>query len=129
MLRPLASPVVHQSEPAFFNRELSWLDFNQRVLDLALHPANPLLERVRFLAIFCLNLDEFFMKRVGGLQRQRAAHVSELSMDGLSVQEQLDAIHARLAPMLETHMACWLNDLQPALEKEGVFIREYEALD
>src|ERR1700722_19703664 len=90
----------------FLNRELSWLDFNQRVLDLALDKAVPLLERVRFLAIFWSNLDEFFMKRVGGLQRQRLAKVTELSIDGLTVQQQLDAIHAKLAPILEAHVAC-----------------------
>ncbi|MGA3067151.1 MAG: polyphosphate kinase 1 [Tepidisphaeraceae bacterium] len=113
----------------FLNRELSWLDFNLRVLELALDKTMPTLERVRFLAIFSSNLDEFFMKRVGGLQRQREAKVTEPSIDGLSPQEQLDAIHAKLSPMLQTHVACWLEDLKPALEKEGVCIRDYEALD
>ncbi|MGA2583906.1 MAG: polyphosphate kinase 1 [Tepidisphaeraceae bacterium] len=113
----------------FLNRELSWLDFNQRVLDLATDTSNPLLERVRFLAIFSSNLDEFFMKRVGGLERQLVAHVSELSADGLTPEQQIDAIHAKLGPMLETHVKCWMEDLKPALEREGVFIRDYEKLD
>src|SRR5690349_10336381 len=91
-------------KPPFINRELSWLDFNRRVLELAQDPTLPLLERVKFLAIFSSNLDEFFMKRVGGLQRQRLANVTELSIDGLSVQEQLDAIHAHVVPMLEAHV-------------------------
>ncbi len=129
--KAMADTTLDTSAPAtkFLNRELSWLDFNQRVLELAQDKNVPLLERVRFLAIFSSNLDEFFMKRVGGLQRQQSAHVSELSIDGLSPQEQLDAIHAYLRPMLEAHVNCWLNDLKPALEKEGVFIRDYDALD
>jgi polyphosphate kinase len=120
---------VAGSHPQYLNRELSWLDFNRRVLELALDKSVPLLERVRFVAIFASNLDEFFMKRVGGLQRQRLANVTEPSLDGLSPQQQLDAIHERLQPMLEAHVKCWLEDLKPALEKEGVFIRDYEALE
>ncbi len=89
----------------------------------------PLLERVRFLAIFSANLDEFFMKRVGGLQRQQHARVTELSLDGLTPRQQLDEIHAHLRPMLEQHMTCWLDDLKPALESEGVIIRDYDALE
>jgi polyphosphate kinase len=122
------SPTATAPAP-FLNRELSWLDFNLRVLELALDKSMPLLERARFLAIFSSNLDEFFMKRVGGLQRQREAKVSELSIDGLSPQQQLDAIHAKLQPMLQAQVACWLEDVKPALEKEGVNIRDYDALD
>jgi polyphosphate kinase len=134
LLQQISSPPTHPPtrqtpQSLFFNRELSWLDFNQRVLELALDAAVPLLERVRFLAIFSSNLDEFFMKRIGGLQRQRLANVTEPSIDGRTPQEQIEAIHARLLPMLETHVACWLNDLKPALEREGVFIRDYDALD
>src|SRR5687768_6789608 len=73
--------------PLFFNRELSWLDFNARVLELAEDATLPLLERVKFLAIFASNLDEFFMKRVGGLQRQRAARISTRTIDGLTPEE------------------------------------------
>jgi polyphosphate kinase len=99
------------------------------VLELAQDKSVPLLERVRYLAIFSSNLDEFFMKRVGGLHRQRASNVSELSPDGMNVQEQLDAIHATLLPMLEAHVATWLNDLCPALAEHGIRIRSYESLD
>ena len=113
----------------FFNRELSWLDFNHRVLELAQDKGAPLLERARFLAIFSANLDEFFMKRVGGLQRQQLARVTELSLDGLTPRQQLDEIHAHLRPMLEEHVSCWLDELKPALESEGVVIRDYDALE
>src|SRR5215469_9098667 len=113
----------------FLNREISWLDFNHRVLELALDKKVPLLERVRFLAIFSSNLDEFFMKRVGGLQRQVLAKVAEPSIDGLTPAEQLSAIHDHLRPMLEDHCSCWSRELKPALEKHGVFIRDYDALE
>jgi len=113
----------------YFNREVSWLDFNQRVLELAQDNALPLLERVKFHAIFSSNLDEFFMKRVGGLQRQLTGGVKELSVDGLSVQEQLDIVHQYARPMIEAHANCWLNDLEPALQKEGVIIAGYDQLD
>lgn len=123
------SPTTADPQPLYFNRELSWLDFNQRVLELALDSAIPLLERVKFLAIFSANLDEFFMKRVGGLQRQRAASVRELSLDGRSVQEQLTLIQQRVITMMETHLKCWLEDLEPCLVKEGVVIASYDKLD
>jgi polyphosphate kinase len=113
----------------FLNREISWLDFNYRVLELALDKKVPLLERVRFLAIFSSNLDEFFMKRVGGLQRQVLAKVAEPSIDGLTPAEQLSVIHDHLRPMLDQHCACWLEDLKPAIDKHGVSIRDYDALE
>lgn len=125
------TPVVAPAEPQqlYFNRELSWLDFNQRVLELAGDPAVPLLERVRFVAIFASNLDEFFMKRVGGLQRQRKAGVTELSPDGLSPQEQLEAIDQRVRKMVEETVNLWLTELQPKLAEAGVKLREYDTLD
>src|ERR1700722_1306876 len=127
-------PVQGQSalpaqEQRYFNRELSWLDFNQRVLELAADPAVPLLERVRFVAIFSSNLDEFFMKRIGGLLRQRGAGVTELSADGLSPQEQLDLCHDRARKMVQAQMDLWLNQLQPALAEAGVHLRDYDTLD
>jgi polyphosphate kinase len=114
--------------PLFFNRELSWLDFNRRVLELAQDTSWPLLERVRYLAIFSSNLDEFFMKRVGGLQRQRTGNVSDVSLDGLTVGEQLAAIRRHVLPMLSEHARCWQADLEPALAREGVAIHTYGGL-
>lgn len=128
-VEPMENPGNSTVKATFLNREISWLDFNHRVLELARDKSNPLLERVRFLGIFSSNLDEFFMKRVGGLQRQLLARVTEPTIDGLTPQEQLLAIHAHLRPMLEDHAACWLDDLKPALEKQGVFIRDYESLE
>jgi polyphosphate kinase len=125
---PLMTPPT-PGRPLFFNREISWLDFNRRVLELALDKSFPLLERVKFLAIFSSNLDEYFMKRVGGLQRQRMASVGDLSIDGMTVQEQLDAIRQRVLPMLAEHARCWQTDLEPALAAEGVVIRNYTTLE
>ena len=125
-------PVPAEKAPRpdrFLNREQSWLDFNHRVLELALDKRVPLLERVRFLAIFSSNLDEFFMKRVGGLQRQVLAKVAEPSIDGLTPVEQLTTIHNNLRPVLEEHCNCWLTDLKPALEEKGIFVRDYDSLD
>ena len=125
-IAPAAPPAP--ARPLFFNREISWLDFNHRVLELARDMSWPLLERVKYLAIFSSNLDEFFMKRVGGLQRQRAGNVGDLSLDGLTVQEQLDAIRRHVEPMLAEHARCWQADLEPLLAKEGVAIYTYSVL-
>jgi polyphosphate kinase len=124
-------PVPAPPEPAklFLNRELSWLDFNQRVLELAADQAVPLLERVKFLGIFSSNLDEFFMKRIGGLQRQRDAGISERSIDGLTPQEQLEAIDERVRKMALAQTDLWLNDLQPKLHEAGIMLRDYESLE
>src|SRR6201995_1282817 len=84
-------------DPAlYFNRELSWLDFNQRVLELAEDPAVPLLEQLRFCAIYASNLDEFYMVRVAGLFDQLAAGIEARGPDGLTPGEQIDAIQSRV---------------------------------
>ena len=126
-LVPAAQSGVSQM-PRYFNRELSWLDFNQRVLELAKDKSMPLLERVKFLAIFASNLDEFIMKRIGGLHRQRADDLRERSTDGLTVEQQLEAIHARIRPMLDEQIDLWFNDLHPALKKERIAIKRYNDL-
>jgi len=104
----------------YINRELSWLEFNQRVLEQAINPNVPLLERLKFLAITSSNLDEFFMVRVGGLQLQHQAAVASTDQSGLSVTEQLDAIHARTTEMIARQYTCFLDELEPALAAHGI---------
>lgn len=112
--RDLADPSLYT------NRELSWLDFNQRVLDQAFDDFHPLLERVKFLAIVGSNLDEFFMVRVAThLKKLRAGHDS-LSVDGLTLAQQLDAIRTRAATMARAQAECWDAHLRPALADYGV---------
>jgi polyphosphate kinase len=120
--------VVSSSEGVFFNRELSWIEFNSRVLEEALDPAQPLLERLKFLAIFSTNLDEFFMVRVSGLQEQLEVSPMQLSPDGLSPASQLRLISERLRPLLERQMRCLLDEALPELEKHGVRILPYARL-
>ncbi len=104
----------------FFNRELSWLDFNARVLHEAADDRNPLLERLKFAAIFSTNLDEFFMVRVAGLRRQVAAKVVQTGSDGLTPQEQLDAIHSRVAELVDRQRRLIHGTLLPALAERGL---------
>lgn len=103
-----------------FNRELSWLEFNDRVLREALDERTPLLERLKFLAIFASNLDEFYMVRVAGLRRQVAAGVSVAAADGLTPQQQLDAIAARVGELLARARHCLHDVLLPRLAEHGV---------
>jgi len=128
-LTSTAAPAAAVEVARFFNRELSWLDFNRRVLELAMDDSVPLLERVRFVAIFSNNLDEFFMKRVGGLQRQRDAGVTEHSIDGLTPQQQLDAIDVNVRRLVREQMDLWLDVLQPRLAEAGLVIRDYQTLN
>ena len=104
----------------FLNRELSWLEFNARVLAEAFDERNPLLERLKFLSIFSTNLDEFYMVRVAGLRRQVAARVQQTPPDGLTAREQLDAIERRVGDLLEQARRCLHELLLPALEARGV---------
>lgn len=94
------------AEAPLLNRELSWIEFNSRVLDEALDPSQPLLERLKFLSIFSTNLDEFFMVRVSGLVEQFEANPLMLSPDGLTPASQLRRISERLRPLLEVQMRC-----------------------
>jgi len=104
----------------FINRELSWLEFNQRVLDEALDPATPLLERVKFLCISSSNLDEFFEVRVAGLKQQIESDVVERSHDGLTASETFRTITKRVRIMVENLYACWRDQLVPALAENGI---------
>jgi polyphosphate kinase len=113
----------------FLNRELSWLEFNVRVLALAEDPSNRLLERVKFFSIFSSNLDEFFQVRVAGLQEQREAGVGPASPEGLTPEEQLAGITERVTDLYRRTDASWTEDLRPALEKEGVRLVDWSELD
>src|SRR5215208_2386381 len=104
----------------YLNRELSWLEFNARVLHEAFDARSPLLERFKFLSIFSSNLDEFFMVRVAGLRRQVALGSGQLSADGLTPQEQLDAIERRVHELLLQQRTCLHGVLLPALAEHGV---------
>jgi polyphosphate kinase len=112
----------------YFNRELSWLQFNARVLEEALDQTTPLLERVKFLSIFFSNLDEFFMIRVSGLRRQHAGGALVAPADGMSPAQQLTAIHDRLEPQLAEAARCWAEDLQPKLSSAGIHVLPYDEL-
>jgi polyphosphate kinase len=113
----------------FINRELSWLEFNARVLHEAFDERNPLLERLKFLSIFSTNLDEFYMVRVAGLRRQVAAGVLQTPPDGLTPQEQLAAIHDRIGPLLRRARHHLHDLLLPALAEHGVRLVGPEELD
>ena len=112
----------------FFNRDLSWIEFNSRVLEEALDPEQPLLEKVKFLSIFHSNLDEFYMIRVSGLKEQIAANVLEPTIDGLTPIEQLQKIEKMIMPMLKTTLELWLNEIIPALKENNIEIADYENL-
>jgi len=112
----------------YLNRELSWLEFNRRVLEEAHNPANPLLERCRFLAIFESNLDEFYMVRVSGLIEQVEGGVIETSPDGLGPEEQLVRIADTVRPLRRLAAELWLEELQPRLAEGGIQVVEWDEL-
>src|ERR1700712_2447672 len=133
LLEPLESPKAPTldsdlPENRFLNRELSWLDFNGRVLELAEDEATLPLERAKFLAIFATNLDEFFMVRVAGLKRRAAARLQFNSPDGLSTGEQLERISARAAELVERHATCWRDSVAPQLAKAGIRVVHWSDL-
>ncbi len=116
---------VRQYEPEhFINRELSWLEFNARVLEEAQDASNPLMERVKFLAIFSSNLDEFFMVRVAGLREQAFGGVAaqDVAADGLDPLTQLQRISVRARELVEQLYKCWNKEILPALAEQGISI-------
>ncbi|MCL2595359.1 MAG: RNA degradosome polyphosphate kinase [Promicromonosporaceae bacterium] len=116
-------------ENRFADRELSWLAFNERVLELAEDPDLPLLERARFLAIFASNLDEFFMVRVAGLKRRLATGIAVKSASGFAPREVLDAISARTQKLMKRHAKVFAEQVQPALAAEGITIVHWADLE
>jgi len=112
----------------YANRELSWLEFNQRVLEEVEDAANPLLERVKFLCIVSSNLDEFFEIRVAGLRQQRDSKVSAAGPDGMGPNEQLVAISQRVRQMVDDQYRLWNDVLVPGLEEQHIFFLPYEDL-
>lgn len=123
------SVLLNVEEPQYlFNRELSWLEFNRRVLEEALDDTNPLLERLKFLAIFSTNLDEFFMIRVAGLKEQVIENVNKTSLDGMTAQAQLEEICEKLRPMIGEQMLCLHEEVLPQLERSGIEICSYKRL-
>ncbi|MEO8027915.1 MAG: polyphosphate kinase 1, partial [Bryobacteraceae bacterium] len=129
---PLPSPPPVTNPPAdpklFNNRELSLLDFQQRVLDEAQDPRNPLLERVKFLSIVGSNLDEFFMVRVAAIKEQIAARIAEVGPDGLSPATQLEAIRENATRLMEDARTCFRDQLRPALAEAGIEVLNYADL-
>jgi polyphosphate kinase len=108
-------------EPArFLNRELSWLEFNQRVLEEARDPSNPLLERLKFFCITSSNLDEFFEVRVAGLKQQIESGVTAPGPDGLTPAETLQEVRERIRRMVREQYVCWLEQLAPELARQGI---------
>jgi polyphosphate kinase len=125
------APTVHNPLPEerYLNRELSWLDFNARVLALAADTSLPLLERAKFLAIFSSNLDEFYMVRVAGLKRRDEMGLSVRSADGLSPREQLRRISERTQQIANRCAHVFLDSVRPALADEGILIVTWLQLD
>ena len=125
-----ASPTWDRDDPALYlNRELSWLEFNERVLAEALDPRNRLLERIKFLAITASNLDEFSTKRVGWLKRVLHTEPLVRTVDGLTMAEQLELVRERSSRMQRAMEECWTTTLQPALAERGVHIVRFDELD
>ncbi len=122
-------PAEPESRPRYINRELSWLDFNARVLALAEDRESPVLERAKFLAIFSNNLDEFFQVRVASLHDKLAAGLGTPSPDGLTPAEQLRAIRPRIEDLIARQATVFLHEIAPALGDAGIVLSDWESLD
>ena len=114
---------MRKIQKRYFNRELSWLAFNKRVLDLCTEPTFPPLERLRFLSIVSNNLDVFFEIRVAGLEQQLESGVIEVGFDGLGPREQLQKISKITSAMTAEKYRLWKEAIMPALRKENIFFK------
>src|SRR6202030_4293077 len=122
------SPAAFADASLYINRELSWLEFNQRVLEEGQNSQNPLLERLKFLCIVASNLDEFFEVRVAGLKQQRFSNITAPGPDALSPSEQLAAVSVRVRKMVDDKYRLWNEELVPNLERNNIFFLRYEEL-
>lgn len=131
MRRRRKTPIeIDLTDPQYyFNRELSWIEFNSRVLHEAFDPRTPLIERLKFLAIFSSNLDEYFMVRVAALKQQIEAEVRKLSADGKTPQEQIGLIRKRLHPLVTKQHRHFEQALRPQLAGHGIFLLDYMDLN
>ncbi len=118
-----------ESPKRFFNRELSWIEFNSRVLEEAQSVKNPPLERLKFLAIFGSNLDEFFMTRVAGIKQQIVAGVTEKTFDGMTPEAEYIAIYEKLNPLLIEAHRLLVDELLPLLREKGIYLLEVDELN
>lgn len=131
MTESVAPPTIAPADPnapRYFNRELSWLAFNRRVMEEACNPAHPLLERLRFLSISGTNFDEFFMVRVAGLMGQQLQNIDTRSADGLTPAQQLEAISAEAATLADEQQAVWV-DIRAQLALANIFVLEADAIE
>jgi polyphosphate kinase len=124
---PLTTPDLPADR--FIDREASWLDFNMRVLELAANPDVPLLERVKFLAIFADNLDEFFMVRVAGLKRRIATGIAVTAPSGLSARDQLELVSTRAHTLATEHAQVFFDHIRPELADRGIHLLRWDDLD
>jgi len=126
---PAKAKTVAGETAQFINRELSWLEFNHRVLEEAQDPKNPLLERLKFFCIVSSNLDEFFEVRVAGVKQQIESEIVTRSVDGLTASECFRAMNRRIRRMVQDQYACWREQLVPALVQNGIRILEMDELE
>src|SRR5450755_575961 len=131
-LPDVTEPAAHPRFSApenFINRELSWLEFNRRVLEEVQDPTQPLIERVKFLTIFSSNLDEFFEIRVAGIKQQIESETSDVGPDGMTPTEVFNAIQRTVNELVATEYALWKDDLSPLLAKNGIRVHDVAALN
>src|SRR5512140_3986049 len=123
-------PKTPLTDPSLYiNRELSLLEFQRRVLEEAEDEDNPLLERVKFVAIFGSNMDEFFMVRVSGIRKQVEAHITEISPDGMTPRDQLAAIRKISTELYAEAHSCLRRTLLPKLQEAGIHVLDYGELN